>query len=186
MTDTDRTPTVEQQATDGTRQDATVTVQEAARRLEVSTDAVRSRLRRGTLKGHKQGDEWRVHLPASTRASVGRQDTDGAQQDATGNRQDATVDSNRTRQDVPSAVDVTPLVDHIAQLEEKVERLTEASTMWQIRARQAEERLMQLTAGETEPDAPTMAPGSSESDAPAPPGIRTWLRRLWGGEEGCR
>jgi len=48
------------------------------------------------------------------------------------------------------------LVGHIGTLEDQVQRLTEASTMWQIRARQAEEQLKQLTVGnvvsDTEPE----------------------------------
>ncbi len=60
--------------------------------------------------------------------------------------------------------------------------------MWQIRARQAEEQLKQLTAGETpaeslhnpgtiDPEGPQLL---QESD-PAPTGIAAWFRRLWGG-----
>ena len=64
-------------------------------------------------------------------------------------------------------VDLGPLVEHIATLEDQVQRLTEASTMWQIRARQAEEQLKQLTAGNEAPDnAPEAveSPQTSESD----------------------
>lgn len=47
---------------------APVTVQDAARQLGRSVDAVRSALRRGTLLGFKGNDgEWRVHLPADDR-----------------------------------------------------------------------------------------------------------------------
>ena len=64
---------------------APVTVQEAARRLGRSVDAVRSALRRGTLVGFKGNDgEWHVHLPADDRqlgdepdlATVLRQEAD--------------------------------------------------------------------------------------------------------------
>ena len=52
----------------GERQDAAVTVQEAARRLGRSVDAIRSSLRRGMLSGHKGNDgEWRVYLPPDDR-----------------------------------------------------------------------------------------------------------------------
>jgi hypothetical protein len=48
----------------GERQEEPVAVQEAARRLGRSVDAVRSALRRGRLLGFKGNDgEWRVHLP---------------------------------------------------------------------------------------------------------------------------
>ena len=47
---------------------APVTVQEAARRLGRSVDAVRSALRRGTLAGFKGNDgDWHIHLPADDR-----------------------------------------------------------------------------------------------------------------------
>ncbi len=65
--------------------------------------------------------------------------------------------SSGARSTVPQAapvaapVDLAPLVDHIASLEDRVQRLTEASTMWQIRAIQAEEKVKQLTAGDAEP-----------------------------------
>jgi len=86
---TDRTPTDEQQDTDRpdvTRQDATVGVVEAAHLLGTTTDAVRARLRRGTLQGHKVEGEWQVIVPAPT---VGQQDATEHRQDATVDRQDA-------------------------------------------------------------------------------------------------
>lgn len=76
----DRMPTGDHQdttvgcdRTDGTRLDVTVTMPEAARMLGVSTDAVRSRLRRGTLPGVKIDGEWHVTLDAHHDT---RQDTD--------------------------------------------------------------------------------------------------------------
>jgi uncharacterized small protein (DUF1192 family) len=48
----------------GEGQEEPVAVQEAARRLGRSVDAVRAALRRGRLLGFKGNDgEWRVHLP---------------------------------------------------------------------------------------------------------------------------
>ncbi|MDP9473396.1 MAG: helix-turn-helix domain-containing protein [Chloroflexota bacterium] len=49
---------------------------------------------------------------------------------------------------IAPAVDLRPLVDHIAALEGQVRQLTEAATVWQVRAVQAEERLQALTAGD--------------------------------------
>jgi len=57
------------------------------------------------------------------------------------------------------------LVDHIATLEDQVQRLAESNTMWQIRARQAEEQLKQLMAGNA---APENAPESNTVDAEGP------------------
>jgi len=57
--DTDRRSTVDQLSTD---RDA-LTIAEAATRLGLSTDAVRSRLHRGTLPGERTPDGWTVFLP---------------------------------------------------------------------------------------------------------------------------
>ena len=84
-----------------------------------------------------------------------------------------------------SPLDLRPLVDHIAALEGQVQQLTEAATVWQVRAMQAEERLKQLTAGPVAdaghdaPQRPQDAPGDERAgdvatDAPAP-----WWRRWW-------
>ena len=77
---------------------------------------------------------------------------------------------------------------HIATLEEQVQRLTEASTIWQVRARQAEEQLLQLTAGELEserePEPNTVdAEGLQllQASDPGPTGVLAWWRRLWTG-----
>jgi hypothetical protein len=169
----DRTPTGEQQDTtvendrpDVTRQDATVGVVEAAHLLGITTDAVRARLRRGTLQGHKVNGEWQVIIPAPT---VGQQDATERQQDATGN-------TDR----IATTIDLAPLVDHIAGLERQVQQLTEAATGWQIRARQAEDRLEMLTVGKTDPGAAQEAPGSPRSDDQGPQGVRGWWKRWWG------
>ena len=44
----------------GTSRDTTITVTEAAQRLQVTEDAVRKRLQRGTLQGVKTGGTWDV------------------------------------------------------------------------------------------------------------------------------
>ncbi len=58
--------------------------------------------------------------------------------------------------------------------------------MWQIRARQAEDKLLQLTAGdnvteEHEPATATNAVESPQTNDPAPTGVLAWWRRLWSG-----
>ncbi len=172
----DRTPTGQptegRQDTDATRQDATVGVVEAARILGVTADAVRSRLRRGTLPGHKVGDEWRVIIPPGRIPTVPQQDT-------TGNRQDATATGDRMRQDA-GGVDLSPLLNHILHLEEKVERLTETATVWSIRAQQAEAQLLALNVGDVVEEITPEPPGSPPANEPAPTGVLAWWRRLTG------
>jgi hypothetical protein len=83
------------------------------------------------------------------------------------------------------------MVNHIATLEDQLQRLTEASTMWQIRAHQAEDKLLQLTAGNVDPDAATIAPGSSPANETGPfvalaverihEGLWDRVRRFWSG-----
>jgi len=93
-----------------------------------------------------------------------------------------------------AGLDLRPLVEHIASLERNVERLTEAATVWQVRALQAEERaegleqrLKQLTAGDVAQDAVELRsappPAAEEpGQTPATPSpIRAWWTRLWGG-----
>jgi len=64
----DATDTTGHDATDATGRDATaeivVDVATAARALGVSAGAVRKRLERGHLAGHKETGRWRVVLPA--------------------------------------------------------------------------------------------------------------------------
>jgi hypothetical protein len=191
----DRIPTGDQQdttvdadRTDGTRQDTTVaptvTVPEAARILEVSTDAVRSRLRRGTLEGGKIAGEWHVPLAAlhDTRQDAQPSPT-GSQRDATGAQQEATVDRQAGQPDpdrTPTVVDLAPLTQLIERQAQEVQRLTEAATMWQMRARQFEDQLKQLSAGETPPTTLSEAPGSPRGDDQPVHGLRAWWRRLWG------
>ncbi len=189
---TDRTPTGEQQdpivesdRTDGTRQDATVTVFEAARILGVSTDAVRSRLRRGTLKGEKIESEWHIRLSDlhGTRQD-GQPSPPGPRQDATDSQQDATVDRQAGQQEpdrTPTVVDLAPLTDLIERQAQELQRLTEAATMWQMRARQFEERLQALTVGETPPETVPEPPGSPQANEIKPRGLWVRLREWWGG-----
>jgi len=92
---------------------------------------------------------------------------------------------------IPS-VDLTPLVDLVADLTRRNAELTEAATIWQLRAHDLDQRLKQLTAGKDEvagdhrADAPTASPeppGRDEGDAGGDPSSwwgRTW-RRMTGG-----
>ncbi len=188
MTDhTDRTPTEEQQdgrqdadRPDVTRQDATVDVVEAAHLLGTTTDAVRAKLRRGTLQGHKVDGEWQVIVPAPT---VGQQDATEHRQDVTADRQDAQQSVDR----MPT-VDLAPLADLIERQAKELADLREAAAIWQVRARQAEEQLKQLTAGTTdsdiEPQPNTVdaeGPQLLQESDPAPTGFGAWWKRLWGG-----
>ncbi len=63
---------------------AGVSVAEAAAALGISSEAVRKRLARGTLPGHRVGRTWRVHLDSVEEMAGQRTQADTrGQQDAT-------------------------------------------------------------------------------------------------------
>ena len=197
----DRMPTGNQQdmtvehdssdSPDATRQGATVaptvTVPEAARILGVTTDAVRSRLRRRTLPGVKVAGEWHVPLAElhDTRQDA-RQDNQpsptGTQQDTPDPQQDATVERQEGQQDtdrVTTVVDVAPLADLIDDLTRRNADLAAAAAMWQTRAVHLEDQLKQLSAGEIVPQTVPDPPGSPQTNETGPRGlwdrVRRWL-----------
>lgn len=177
--------TVEPDNLDGTRQDATVaptvTVPEAARILGVTTDAVRSRLRRRTLPGMKVASEWHVPLSAlhDTRQDAQPSPT-GSQQDTPEPQQDATVERQEERREpdrMATVVDVGPLADLIDDLTRRNADLAAAAAMWQTRAVHLEDQLKQLTAGEIVSQTVPEPPGSPRIDDSGPRGILAWMRR---------
>ena len=172
---TDRPPGhVDQPATDQPTTPALVSLEDAADTLGITVNAVRQRIKRGTLIGIKTDAGWLVDMVATNQESG----TDRPTTRPTNQAAPAT--------DHRPTIALTPMVNHIAVLEEQVQRLTESNTMWQIRARQAEEQLLQLTAGESEPassqdsptiDAQTFRPLQASDEAPT--GIWAWVKRLW-------
>jgi len=81
-------------------------------------------------------------------------------------------------------VDLAPLADLIERQAKELADLREAAAIWQVRARQAEEQLKVLTAGNVAPDNAPEATESPESDGSTPTCIWTWVRRVWRGEGG--
>jgi hypothetical protein len=166
----DTTATGSPEIPDRHRQASTVSVAEAAHALGISHDALRSRLRRGTLDGFKDGDEWRVVLPADRQATGDVP----PQQAATGNETGS-----------PTGNDLSPLVDLIERQAAELQRLAASSAMWQARATHLEDQLRQLAPGTIAPESPPesslMAPGSTETNESPPSGIWTWVKRLLGG-----
>ncbi len=147
------------------------TITDAARLLGVSENAVRKRIRRGTLPAHKQGDRWLVALP-------------GLVADHPSATTDQAAPTTGQASDLAAAI--TPLADLIERLTMENRELAEAATTWQMRAGILEQQLKQLTAGgDTPTDAPQaspFAPGEAQpanaaSDT-APPWWRFWER--WG------
>ena len=101
-----------------------VDVQDAARILGLSTDAVRAKLRRGTLEGYRDNrGNWRVILPDRMRPDTDSQPTVEPQ------------DFDRTRQDVKDA-----LRDHLADIQNQLERTQQELAAERQQARQDRER----------------------------------------------
>jgi hypothetical protein len=137
---------------------AMVPLEEAAARLGISVNAVRQRIKRRTLLGVRTGAGWLVATDPATTATGCRDDTD---QPPTDHRPQPT-----------DQADIAPLVGLVADLTRENRELAAAAAVWQIRAMQAEERLKQLTAGETSesPDLPEPTAGRDP---------RPWWWRLW-------
>ena len=187
MSDPDRTP------------DTALSLQEAAAWAKVNERTLRRWITSGRLPAVKDDGQYRIvvadleHARRATPGAIRTPDTSRPGARAEGPDMSDTPASGHRAPDTPApdivpGFDLAPLVSHIATLEDQVQRLTEATTMWQIRARQAEEQLKQLTAGKT-PAESLHNPGTIDPEGPqllqesepAPTGIAAWFRRLWGG-----
>lgn len=167
--------------------DTAMSIRDTAARADVTEKTVRRWIKSGRLHAIKLGGQYRITVAdLETARAVGdvhdvqvrstqRLDTGHDSPSVDMSRR---LDSEQGRQEA-GPLDLRPLVDHIAALESQVQQLTEVSTMWQFRARQLEERLQAITAGENVPDTAPEPPGSTETSDTVLQGLRTWLRRLW-------
>ncbi len=139
---------------------APVPIEEAAARLGITVNAVRQRIKRGTVEGYKTPAGWVV--------VVDRPATDHA---ATNHATRAT-NQRPTTTDQAGSVDLAPLAVVIADLTRENRQLAEAAAIWQVRAMQAEEQLKQLTAGG---DTRTDASGAAQEPHHATEGVEPVL-----------
>jgi hypothetical protein len=130
---------------------------EAAARLGITPDAVRARLRRGTLAGERVGGDWRVFLAAangdSSRGDNGHDptDCDESARHHDGDRRDDRHDADTTRHDaVIAAKDETiaSLKDEVAFLRRELETRTDELGRRDVLLREALARVPALGAGE--------------------------------------
>ncbi len=162
----------DQPATDQPTTPALVSLEDAADTLGITVNAVRQRIKRGTLIGVRTETGWLVDMVATNQESG----TDRPTTRPTNQSASAT--------DHQPTIDLAPLVSHIATLEDQVQRLTEASTIWQVRARQAEEQLKALTAGNVAPENAPEAVELPKTNETEPQGFWARVRRFWSGEGG--
>ncbi len=171
--------------------DNAVSVRDAAAIVDVTEKTIRRWIKSGRLHALKMGGQYRITVADLELASVASPEGDVHDDRPVSSRWVDTgrdsprvdmsegPDSGHGQGRPADTVDLAPLVDHIAGLERQVQQLTEAATGWQIRARQAEDRLLELSAGETSPATSSEAVGSSETNEAGVQGLRAWWRRLW-------
>jgi hypothetical protein len=139
-----------------------VSVADAAVALGITPDAVRARLRRGSLAGEKQGTTWIVHLDDAHR--VTRHDTP---RDATRQR-----DSHR---------------DELLEELRADKRFLQSQLDRALRQLEAErERLdvLQALGTGTTLDTAIIASGSPPANGSGKGGVLAWMKRLMGGGDG--
>jgi hypothetical protein len=135
-----------------------LTVAQAADALDISQDAVRKRIARGTIP-HDRDDSGRVYVYLSPSETVHKTDQDTLQDDASKTVQDAYIRS---------------LEDQIAFLRRELER--KDGILLNLT-----ERIPQLESPETVEEEPERAePNSATGGAQEGVQRRSWLRRMFG------
>jgi hypothetical protein len=163
---------------------ALLTLEETAAELGITVNAVRQRIKFGTLTRVSTDKGWLIDMSATDQSSHG-----GVSSTTTTDRptNHATPVTNQQ-----PTIDLAPLADVIRDQNRRIEELSAAAAFWQIRATQAEEQLKQPTAGdggatesdtqeEPSQDTPSAFTALGHSGDREPQGIWGWLRRLVGG-----
>ena len=115
-----------------------VPIEVAAVTLGITVNAVRQRLKRRTLQGHKAATGWVVFLPTDqpTKSHLEHQPTN----------RPTVMEQPLTDRPTDQAA-IAPLADLIADLSRENRELAAAAALWQERARYLGERLHALEAG---------------------------------------
>ncbi len=159
-----------------TSRDTTITVTDAAQRLQVTEDAVRKRLQRGTLKGVKTGGTWDVIETEELK-------------DATPTGTATTHDTVSGRpENVPVATD-SALVQHLqgeiaylrAELAKRSLELATERERADILQREALGRIEALSASVSD-EAHNLEQSSQQEDMPPSGGSWARLRPWWNGK----
>jgi len=172
----DTTPTDQRQTPDATgdatptdRRQTAMTVADAAQALGLTSDAIRAKIRRGTMSGFKADDDtWRVIV-----------DRPG----------DATpTDRRQTGTDPPTDAHL-PLIEHMQQeiaylrteLAKRSHELATERERSDVLQREALRRIEALSAGEPVPQTVPEPPGSTETNETGLRGLLARVRRSWSG-----
>lgn len=176
-----------------------ITVREAAARMGLSERGVRKRLEAGTLAGERTPAGWRIPAAAAVpdAGTASRREAGGTSSARRAGTGTAAAPGPGM---APAPVDLAPLAAIIERQAAEVQRLTEAATVWQLRAIRAEERLQAIeanasSAAETAADTPggprasasgADGPDTGRADHGAQAGVWAALRRWLRGEPGER
>jgi len=181
---------------------STLSIRDAVDVAGVTEKTIRRWIHNGRLAAHKVGGQYAI-----APADLDRARRDSTPHDVSRHRTSERlptpqtphvqtpdgVDTGQSRGDTP-VVDLAPLADLIERQTGEIRRLSESSTMWQIRAMQAEAKLKMLTAGDDADDQPStrteppVASPAGQGEAISPKmGAdtlqvegRSWWRRLLG------
>lgn len=172
--------------------DNAVSIRDAAVMANVTEKTIRRWIKSGRLHAVKLRNQYRITVTDLEVVSTAGPEGDvqgfsplstqrlGTGQDSPRVDMSSGLDSGHGQVDT---VDLAPLTDLIRDQNRRIEELSSAAAFWQIRARQAEEQLLQLQAGpvvtDTPPDTSSDAPGASLSHAVAPTRLVAWWRRFW-------
>jgi len=185
----DTTPTDQRQTPDATgdatptdRRQTAMTVADAAQALGLTSDAIRAKIRRGTMSGFKADDDtWRVIVdqPGDTTATDSRQTDDTT-----------TVSQGQTGTDPPTDAHL-PLIEHMQQeiaylrteLAKRSHELATERERSDVLQREALGRIEALSAGEPVSQTAPEPPGSPESNETGPRGLLGRVLR-WLGSHG--
>lgn len=179
--------------------DSTLSLQEAAARAGANERTLRRWIKSGRLPAVKDDGQYRITVadleragraaPADTRAAdTGRPGARTVGPDMS----DTPAPGHRTG-DMPApdsvpGIDLAPMVSLIERQARELAEYREAAAVWQERARTLEQRLLQLTAGTSEPETDQEharidpeQPQPLQTSDPAPTGLVAWWKRLWRG-----
>jgi hypothetical protein len=175
-------PTTDQPTSKTT--DQRVTVADAALLLGISEDAVRSRLRRGTLRRETGGDGTVFVVLGTDRPASNQRPTDDRLTKQQNDRQTAAqpIDGHVDRRG-GSETDRDELVealrDEVAHLRDQLDRERDASAELRRIVAGLVQRVPELEAAPEPRNAPKTASESTvNSDVPSEPERVSWLRRL--------